>query len=85
MNISSEWLKRIPGKDIEGALSLLNSLGWNISERVTSDQIKLFAGDRWLISSSNKQEVESFIFGMALSLAVLPEEILNQIRKIIRD
>ena len=85
MSINSEWLKRIPGENYQGAVSFLNSLDWNISFYEVDDQRKVFSGDRLLFSSEHEKEVEAFIFGMALGLAVLPDEILDRIREIIRD
>jgi hypothetical protein len=85
MNISSEWLKRIPGSNFDGAVSFLGSLGWNISFSRLENQIKVFGGDRLLYKSANEQEVEAFILGMALSLAVLPGDILGRIREIIKE
>ena len=85
MSIENEWLKRIPGKNFNGAVSFLNSLDWNISIVESDDLRKVFAGDRLLLSSSNEREVEAFIFGMALGLAVLPEEILDRVREMTRD
>lgn len=85
MIIEPEWLEYIPGKDIQGAISFLNSLDWNISFSETAGQRKVFGGDRLLFSSEHEKEVEAFIFGMALGLAVLPDEILDRIREIIRD
>jgi hypothetical protein len=85
MNINPEWLRRIPGNDFNGAVSFLDSLGWNVSFIRSDNQRKVFTGDRLLYSSSNEQEVEAFILGMALGLAVLPGEILDRIREIIGD
>jgi len=85
MSINSEWLRRIPGENFAGAVSFLNSLGWNITFSESGKQKKIFAGDQLLFSSSNRREIDSFIFGMALGLAVLPEEVLDRIRNIISD
>jgi hypothetical protein len=83
--IEQEWLKRIPGEDIQGAINFLNSLDWNISFSESAGKRKVFGGDRLLFSSQNEEAVQAFLFGMALGLAVLPDEILDRIRKIIRE
>jgi hypothetical protein len=83
MSIQPDWLEIIPGEDFKGAVKFLNSLDWNISISSSDNRSKVFAGSQLLFSSSNEKEVESFIFGMALGLAVLPEEVLDLIRKII--
>lgn len=85
MSIKSEWLRRIPGEGFIGAVSFLNSLDWNIEITESKNQKKVITGDRLLFSSNNEKEIESFIFGMAIGLAVLPEEVLNHVRKIIKE
>lgn len=83
MGIQPDWLEIIPGEDFDGAVKFLSSLGWNISFSSSENEIKVFGVDQLLFSSSNEKEVESFIFGIALGLVVLPEEVLDLIRKII--
>jgi hypothetical protein len=83
--IEQEWLKRIPGEDFHGATNFLNSLDWNISFGESAGKRKVFGGDRLLFSAQKEEAVQAFLFGMAPSLAVLPDEILDRIREIIRD
>lgn len=83
MGINTEWLEMIPGQDLQGAISILNSFDWNISKEKFNENWRLFSGDRLLFSSDNETEVDAFIFGMALSFAVLPNEIQDKIRQII--
>ncbi len=85
MIIEPEWLDYIPGKDMQGAISFLNGLGWNISFSESAGQRKVFGGDRLLFSTEYEKEVESFIFGMALGLAVLPDKVIDEIRKIAEE
>lgn len=85
MSINFEWLERIPGQNLHGAVTFLNSLDWNITFSEAGGQRKAFAGDRLLFSSEYEKELESFLFGMALGLVVLPDEILDRIREIIKD
>jgi hypothetical protein len=83
--IEKEWLKRIPGEDFHGAINFLNSLDWNISFGESTGKRKVFGGDRLLFSAQDDEAVHAFLFGMALGLAVLPDEILDRIREIIKD
>jgi hypothetical protein len=85
MSINSKWLLSIPGHNYNGAISLLNSLDWNISFRKSDREYKVFAGDQLLYKSTYEKEIEAFIFGMALSLSVLPGDILDRIREIIKE
>jgi hypothetical protein len=83
--IEQEWLEYIPGKDMQGAVNFLNSLDWNISFSESAGKRKVFGGDRLLFSSQDEEAVQASLFGMALGLAVLPDEILDRIREIIRE
>ncbi len=76
----SDWLNYIPSNTSE-SIKFLNSLSWNISWRQVGEQWKAFAGDRLLIATDTKPELEAFILGMTIALAVLPNSILNEIRK----
>jgi hypothetical protein len=70
---------------MQGAINFLNRLDWNISFGESAGKRKVFGGDRLLFSSQNEEAVQAFLFGMALGLAVLPDEILDRIREIIRE
>lgn len=85
MGLNAEWFENIPGHDYEGAISFLNSLYWNLSFEKVDNQLKVFTGEILLYKSTNEQDVESFILGLALGLAVLPEEMHEQIRKLAGD
>lgn len=85
MSINPEWLERIPGNNLDGAISFLDSLDWNITIKKSNEMVRVYAGEPLLYKSSNNQEIEAFIYGMALSLAVLPGEIINRIREIIKE
>jgi hypothetical protein len=85
MSIQTEWLELIPGNNFRGAINFLDSLGWNITINRNEEIIKVYTGEPLLYKSSNNQEIEAFIFGMALSLAVLPGDILGRIREIIKE
>jgi hypothetical protein len=85
MEIEPGWQKRFPRSDIKGAISFLDSLDWYISYHKLEHSWELLSGDKLIISTDTEKESEAFILGMALSLAVLPDEVLNEIRRIIRE
>lgn len=70
-------------ENLEVATKLLNSLGWNISLYQEKDGTYIvFGGDQRIFSSDHLGEIESFVVGMSLGLAVLPEEVIADIKKI---
>jgi hypothetical protein len=44
-----------------------------------------FAGERLLVATHTKQELEAFIMGMTIGLAVLPKSMLDDIRKLVAE
>ena len=80
-----KWRGYIPNNTWEGAVQFLNELGWNLSWVERDSNWKLLGGDQTIILVDKKEELEAFILGMALGLAVLPEEIINQVKKLIEE
>ena len=85
MKIEPDWTYHIHGNEIKDAIGFLDSLDWNLTYQKSGDSWVLFGGDRLIITTETKRELEAFIFGMALGLSVLPDEILEHIRKIIGE
>ena len=81
----SDWLKYVPGGTLEGGIEFLNSLSWNIRWRKDGGQWKAFAGDRLLVAANTKEELEAFILGMTIALAVLPDSMLDDIKKLVAE
>ena len=85
MKIESKWIYFLHGNDIKDAIGILERLDWNLTYQKSGDSWKLFGGDQLIITTKTESELNAFIFGMALGISVLPDEILDQIRKIIRE
>ncbi len=81
----SDWLKYVPGGTLEESIEFLNSLSWHISWGQYGGQWQAFSGERLLVSTHTKQELEAFILGMTIALAVLPGPILDDIRKLVLE
>lgn len=75
---------RIPDDSWEGAVKFLNTLDWNLSIVRDNGRWSLYGGDQRIFSSDSEGELETFVLGMALGLAVLPDDFLDQIRILIR-
>ncbi len=70
--------------DYEKAQQIVNDLKWNISTHPRQNgEWALFSGDQEIGSFSNRSEMEAFVTGMGLALGVLPDDILQQIKKMI--
>jgi len=76
---------RIPGDGLEGAFEFLNSFDWNLSILRKEEKWMLFGGDQMIFSCDIQDALESFVLGMALGLAVLPNDFHEKIRELIAE
>lgn len=76
------WSNQIPGQSLEGGIEFLNQLSWNLTVRQKLKNWQLYAGDQILFEAFSEDELEAFIHGMAITLAVLPEYIIAEIKKV---
>ena len=83
--IVSDWSKYVPGDSIDDWIQFLNDFGWNITLESKDKFEYVYAGDHTLIKTERKNEQKTFLFGMAVALAVLPNEILDDIKKLIAE
>jgi hypothetical protein len=81
----SDWVKYVPGGTLEESIKFLNSLSWNISWKQSGEQWKAWSGEGLLVATHTKRELEAFILGMTISLAVLPKSMLDDIRKLVAE
>ena len=72
-----------PDDQLNEAIRILNSLDWNITLQQDNGEWILFGGDSPIFTAATEQELHTFLFGMAFGLRVLPQEVLDHIRKII--
>jgi hypothetical protein len=70
---------------LEESVKFLNSLAWMINWEQDGEQWKAFAGEGLLVDTHTKQELEAFILGMTIGLAVLPKSMLDDIRKLVAE
>jgi hypothetical protein len=83
--VKSDWLRNVPGGTLEGGIGFLNSLSWFIECGKYGEQWRAYAGEGLLVEVNTKDELEAFIIGMTIGLAVLPDRILEDIRKLVAE
>lgn len=71
--------------DWQGAVEILNDLGWNLTWKEHDGQWWLWGGEPTIFVGDTEGEFQAFLWGMALGLAVLPDSILEQIRQIANE
>jgi hypothetical protein len=83
--IEFRYIEHLPGSSLEGGLELLKSLEWHISYKQVGDTWWIWAGDQWVFKTDSRDTMEAFLYGMALSYAVLPDNILESIRQLVGE
>lgn len=78
-------ISALPDQSLKGGIELLNRYQWNISIEERNSEWVVSAGDKLLLKVRSKAEVDTFIYGMALVLALLPPEIAHALERFARD
>ncbi len=76
------WSDYIPNNNLQGVLRFLNRFCWSLTCQKAEQEWHLWSGDQLLFKGESQAELESFLYGMAISLAVLPDNLLQQIQQI---
>jgi hypothetical protein len=72
-----EFLARLPGQSLEGALEFLKGLLWLLSWKCKDGTWFVFSGDRLLFESDSEDAIWAFIYGLALAYRDLPKPLLT--------
>jgi hypothetical protein len=73
--IEMNLISLLPSGSVEGAISLLNQLKWNISLSKHADAWVVFGGEKCLLRTSSEDAALAFIYGLALAYGVMPQTI----------
>jgi hypothetical protein len=80
-----KWLDQLPDQTLEGGVSLLNELEWNLDIKQMDNFWHVSAGHRGLLKTSSRESVDAFLYGVALAYSVIPKQILDQIRNFAKE
>ena len=83
--MESDWSKLIPSGNIGGAIEFLNTLSWDISLAQEDARWEAYSGERSLVAVKSAAELEAFLLGMTVGLAVLPVSILDEIKRLVAE
>lgn len=74
------WLDSHIGSLDEG-IELINNLHWNITITKVDDCWLVMGGDQVIFRGDTQEDVNAFIYGMALAYSVIPRSQLDRIRE----
>ena len=83
--LEMKMISLLPSASLDGALGLLSQLKWNVSLKKQGDSWLVFGGEKCLLKSSSEEAAQAFIYGLALAYGVMPDTILEQVRRQAQD
>ncbi len=66
---------------LERAVHLCNLLGWNIKIAEDGGKWTVYTGEKPLFSSESRENIDSFLYGMALAYSAFPQEYIEKFRE----
>ncbi len=77
--------KYFPAGNLEGGIELANRLDWGISVQIAGDGFVVSSGDEPILRAEHKDAIQSFIYGLGLAYAILPEQVFSSLEKALKD
>jgi hypothetical protein len=77
--------KYFPGGTLEGGIKLANRLDWGLSVQMAGDGYVVSSGDEPILRTETKEALQSFIYGIGLAYAILPEELFKALEEALGD
>ena len=74
-----------PGGKLEGGIELANRLDWGLSVQMSGDDFVVSSGNEPILRTESKDALQSFIYGMGLAYAILPEALFKVLEKALRE
>lgn len=74
-----------PEGNLESGIELANRLEWGISVQMAGDRYVISSGDEPILRADSKDALQSFLYGLGLAYAILPEKVFIALEKAIKD
>ena len=74
-----------PGGNLEGGIELANRLDWGLSVQMSGDDYVVSSGNEPILRTETKDALQSFIYGLGLAYAILPEELFKELERALRE
>jgi len=76
--------KYFPAGALEGGIELANRLDWGLSVRMAGESYVVSSGDEPILRTESKDALQSFIYGLGLAYAILPEELFKNLESALK-
>lgn len=84
MNTTMNWLETHIGT-LEDAVQLAKKLYWPLHIERENDKWYIMSAEQVILSSNSREVIDSFLYGMGLAYAGIPEDLLEKLREDLRD
>ncbi len=74
-----------PGGSLEGGIELANRLDWGLSVQMSGEDFVVSSGNEPILRTESKDALQSFIYGLGLAYAILPEELFISLEKALEE
>ena len=74
-----------PDGNLEGGIELANRLDWGLTVRMAGDSFVVASGDEPILRTESKDALQSFIYGLGLAYAILPDELFNNLESALKE
>lgn len=70
-----------PDGNLEGGIDLANRLDWGLTVRMAGDSWVVSSGEEPILRTESKDALQSFIYGLGLAYAILPDELFSNLEQ----
>lgn len=74
-----------PGGSLEGGIELANRLDWGLSVQMSGDDYVVSSGNEPIIRTESKDALQSFIYGLGLAYAILPDKLFSSLERALKE
>jgi len=74
-----------PDGNLEGGIGLANRLDWGLTVTMSGDSYVVTSGDEPIIRTDDKEALQSFIYGLGLAYAILPDELFSNLEQALNE
>jgi hypothetical protein len=74
-----------PEGNLEGGIELANRLDWGLTVKVAGDSYVVTSGDEPILRTDEKDALQSFIYGLGLAYAILPDELFSTLEQALKE
>jgi len=77
--------KYFPGGTLDGGIELANRLDWGLTVKMAGLEYVVSSGDQPILRTESKDALQTFLYGLGLAYAILPEELFLSLESALEE